>query len=77
MVWLEHFDPFLPEAELERLLRLLKHRLKPYGLADSIALCSSSGRELPVNFAADLIPLPAADEADLFLRWPTDAGDRC
>lgn len=67
MVWLEHVDLSIPEADLERLPRLLKHRLKPYGLADSVALCSSSGRELPRAFTADFVPLAAADEADLFI----------
>lgn len=66
VVWLEHADPSLPEAELHRLLSSLKQRLQPYGFDRSIALCSETTQDLPDSLGADLIPLSRAKEADLF-----------
>jgi hypothetical protein len=68
VVWLEHVDPALPEAEMERLTVLLKQKLARYGLGDAMALCARDGSELPRNATANLIPLDAAGEADLFLN---------
>ncbi len=68
VVWLEHVDPAFPEAEMQRLTVLLKQKLARYGLADAMALCARDGSELSPNATANLIPLDAAGEADLFLN---------
>src|SRR5262245_63559731 len=40
VIWLEPIDPNTPVEEIRKLTELLKDRLEPYGLRDSVALSS-------------------------------------
>src|SRR5215467_3093647 len=46
VIWLELVDPETPVGEIRALTRLLKDRLKPYGLCDSVALTSTTEEPL-------------------------------
>jgi hypothetical protein len=68
VVWLEPFEPETPEDEVRVLVHGLRERLRPYGLAEAIAVCPKSD-ELPSQRAwADCIDLDEAREADLLLN---------
>jgi hypothetical protein len=66
VVWLEQADAASPER-LRECLHALKSRLAPYGLSDSVAVCSLAGTALPTEVAPDCVPFEAADQADLLL----------
>ena len=46
VIWLEPIDPKTPVEEVWTLTKLLKIRLEPYGLRDSVALSSITGEPL-------------------------------
>src|SRR5215475_2528471 len=50
VIWLEPIDPSTPVEEVWTLTTLLKDRLEPYGLRDSVALSSITGE--PIDPAA-------------------------
>ena len=72
IVWLESVSSeSLPSEELARLVAVLQENLRPYGLAESVALAArDAGAALPgLPAPADgLLPLEAAFEADLVLN---------
>jgi hypothetical protein len=63
VIWLEAVAPDLPVPEVHALVGSLKKRLRPYGLEDSLALCSVGEEALPrdaaesclTNYEADLL----------------------
>ncbi len=72
VVWLESVDPQLPEAERDRFVAALKGHLRPYGLAERVALCSSTEQLLPKSGAAEWLELEAAAEAELLVNMAYD-----
>ena len=68
VIWLEGIDPGDPERDPRELATTLKQRLKPYGLADSVALCSLTDEPLPPDVTEHAMDLEAAYEADLLLN---------
>jgi hypothetical protein len=65
VIWLESVRSH--GAELQTRLAALKHHLKPYGLADSIALCASADEPLNQDVIEQVVSLDAATQADILL----------
>src|SRR5207245_8364675 len=74
VIWLEPADSNDPGDQVAALVQSLKKRLEPYGLAPSLALCSSTGEPLSRNLLAESLDLEAAGTADLVLNL---SYDRC
>jgi hypothetical protein len=73
IIWLEAVAPNCSAAELGVKVSALKLRLERYGLANSLALYSSSDRSAPLNPAAtECLDLDAAAGADLLLEFRYD-----
>src|SRR3989475_7387679 len=68
VIWLEGIDPRDPEHDRREKVATLKGRLKPYGLAESVALFSLNDEPLPRDVAELALDLDAAAEADLLLN---------
>jgi hypothetical protein len=68
VIWMEAPSPEAPPAWVADRTRLLAEYLEPYGLADSIALCSWTGAPLPEDAMQNCLDLDAAAEADLLLN---------
>ena len=69
VIWLEEGHPSTPAPELQEYVDKLKSRLERYGLAESVALCSSDDEPLPWDALSGCRNLEAAaDEADLLLN---------
>jgi hypothetical protein len=69
VIWLEVVDPsHFPANEMRASVATLKSRLKRYGLANCMALCSHNGEPLPKDAAEECLDLEAAAEADLLLN---------
>jgi hypothetical protein len=75
VIWLEAVEPTISEHEAQALLETLRSRLERYGLAEHVALCSSSADPLPPAITQTCLDLDAAAEADLLLnlRYGTPA----
>jgi hypothetical protein len=67
VVWLELTAPNVAPDKLRSRVDILRRRLAPYGLADRIAVCGTSG-SLPIPDEMGLIDPEAADGADLLLN---------
>ena len=72
VIWLETADPQMAAAERHAFAQTLKAHLKPYGLAESIVLCSSTEAPLGPGGASGWLDLDAAVEADLLLNMAYD-----
>ena len=72
VVWLELVSPSTPEARLHSWIAALKTNLADYGLADRIALCSTSSKPLPRRLLDGCMDIGAAAEADLLLNLRYD-----
>ena len=68
VVWLEAVDSNLPREKASVLLATLKSRLEPYGLAEQVALCSTSGEPLHPSLTSGCRSLEEACLADLLLN---------
>src|SRR5437870_887743 len=68
VIWLEGLNPRDAKDDTRKLVTALKERLKPFGLADSVALCSLTDDPLAPDVVADTMDLDAASEADLLLN---------
>jgi hypothetical protein len=62
VIWLELIDPSTPVEEIRRLTELLKDRLEPYGLRDSVALSSTTREPLDPVTTEDCLDIEAASE---------------
>jgi hypothetical protein len=67
VVWLEPIDPKTPVEEIRKLTRLLKDRLEPYGLGDSVALCSITTEPLDPAVTEECLTIDAACELSTLL----------
>jgi hypothetical protein len=73
IIWLEPIDPRTPVEEVWHLTRLLKDRLEPYGLRDSVALSSITTEPLdPAAVEGCLDIGAAAERADLLVNLRYD-----
>lgn len=68
VIWLEGVEPVTPAHEVPVRVAALKSRLKRYGLAESVALCSWTDEPLRPGVAEGCLDLEAAAEADLLLN---------
>lgn len=68
VIWLEAVFPWTSAHELQAYVDALKSHLERYGLAESVALCSSESEPLPRDAQAGCLNLEAATEADLLLN---------
>jgi hypothetical protein len=62
VIWLEPIDPRTPVEEVRALTALLKDRLEPYGLRDSVALSSINEQPLDPAALEGCIDIVAASE---------------
>jgi hypothetical protein len=73
VIWLEQIDPKTPVEEVWTLTKLLKMRLEPYGLRDSVALSSITGEPLdPAAIEGCLDIAAAADLTTLLINLRYD-----
>jgi hypothetical protein len=68
VLWLEGVDPALPRPTVQARVATLQQYLKPYGLADCVALCSRTEAALGGQPVAGCLDVEAAAEADVFLN---------
>jgi len=68
VIWLEGLNPRDAKDDTRELVTALKERLKPFGLADTVALYSLTDEPLAPDVVADTMDLDAASEADLLLN---------
>ena len=70
VIWLEGVHPKAPVEEAIHRVRVLRERLAPFGLADSLAICSRSKSGTPLDPAvvSDTLSDGDACEADLMLN---------
>jgi hypothetical protein len=69
VIWLEAFDPDLPEREVRADAAALKSQLERYDLAERVTLCSFTGEPLAQHTDKGYLDLQeAAAEADLLLN---------
>lgn len=68
VVWLEQVDPNTPPEQLSDAITGLKHQLAPYGLAESVAICTPNDELLPQEVIKECLDAEKATEADLLLN---------
>jgi hypothetical protein len=68
IVWLERVGPKTPPEKLEALVHVLKSRLKPFELVDSVALFSPTNTHLSSAATLGCLDLEALADADLLLN---------
>jgi hypothetical protein len=68
VTWLELVNPHEPLEKIESKMNVLRHRLEPYGLADSVAICSSNNRPLSDDITKNSINMETSCEADLLIN---------
>lgn len=73
VIWLEGIDATRAAPPLQRCVAALKRHLTPYGLGDSIALFSWTGKQLLQDEPEGCVDLETAVEADLLLNFRYDA----
>jgi hypothetical protein len=69
VVWLEEIPAGFEPEKVYRLMLAFKERLRPYGLADSLALHASPGQAVPPAVATECLDLAAATEAAVLLNF--------
>ncbi len=69
IVWLEAIPSGLHPEKARSLTEALKERLRPYGLADTLALYAAADQDVPPAVAAGCLDLAAAAEAALLLNF--------
>jgi hypothetical protein len=72
LIWLEPVNPDTPAHQVRAMVAALKDRLRRYGLADCLALCSPTGGPLAPGATDGCLDLEAAAEADLLLNLRYD-----
>lgn len=68
VVWLEPIAPNTPVSEARAMVAALKTRLEPYGLAQSLALCSWTNDSISSDVSEGCLDLEDTGRADLFLN---------
>jgi hypothetical protein len=74
VIWLEPLWEGILGPEEQAHLATLRRNLEPYGLKQSIALCSQEGQLQRNTVTDDYLDLDAAAQADLFLNLAYDLG---
>jgi hypothetical protein len=67
VIWLEPIDPSTPVEDVWTLTKLLKERLEPYGLRNSVALSSITGEPLDPAAVEGCLDIDAASELTTLL----------
>ena len=65
VIWLEGVGRKASADSVRQQVAMLKSRLEPYGLGESLALCSWDGEPLPAETTAGCMTLDEAAQADL------------
>jgi hypothetical protein len=68
VIWLEAARPPRSVENLRATVETLKRNLEPYGLANSVALCSWTGAPLPAEATEGCVDLAGIYEVDLLLN---------
>lgn len=68
VVWLEQVDPNTPTELLSHAVTGLKQQLSPFGLDDSVALCSPNGEPLPHMVSKTCLDAAEVVDSDLLLN---------
>ncbi len=68
VIWLELVNPHEPLQKIESKINVLRDRLEPYGLADSVAICSSNNKPLSDDITKHSINMETSCEADLLIN---------
>jgi hypothetical protein len=68
VVWLEQIDLNMPSEQLSVAICGLKQQLSPYGLGDSVAICSPNGEPLPPAAFNGCMDVGEVADADLLLN---------
>jgi len=68
VVWLEPVRPDVPVDDVQTRVAVLKERLRPYGLADRVSLCSWTDASLALAATRDCIASEEAAGADMLLN---------
>lgn len=68
VVWLESIDPSTPVPQAQAMVQALKTRLEPYGLNNSLALCSSTSQPISSDIRKGCLDFKETGRADLFLN---------
>jgi hypothetical protein len=69
IVWLEPASPNIPMDKIKAMVRVLKSRLEPFELADSVALCSTTDAPLSSTATIECMDLEALADTDLLLNF--------
>jgi hypothetical protein len=72
VVWLEGVDAKRSADRVRMQAAALKERLRPYGLADDVAVCAWSGEPLVADATEGCLDLEAATEVDVLLNFRYD-----
>jgi hypothetical protein len=72
IIWLELVAPNTPTAKVQAHVAALKSHLKPYGLAERVALCSWTYEPLAPEATIGCLDLEAAAHVDLLLNLQYD-----
>ncbi len=72
VTWLEAVSPSTPAPRVRAWVAALKGHLQRYGLADRVALCSTSSKPLTRRVTEGCLDLDAAAQADLLLNLRYD-----
>ena len=67
VIWMEGAVPSWGSERIQELIRALKDHLRPYGLADSVAIYSLLPEQLPEGSTTGCMDFGVADSADLLL----------
>jgi hypothetical protein len=75
VTWLEAVAPEASAEQIRAEAAALRESLRPYGLADRIALCGERGEPLPAGLADGYLGIEDASEADLLLNFRYSLGE--
>ena len=68
VIWLELVHPHESLQKIASKMNVLRHRLEPYGLADSVAVCSFNDTPLSADITRHSINMETSSEADLLIN---------
>jgi hypothetical protein len=68
VIWFELLNPREPLGKVKSKISILRHRLEPYGLAGSVAVCSWNDKPLSEDITKDSINIETSCEADLLIN---------
>jgi hypothetical protein len=72
VIWFDVNDPKCTDDQTRDQIQTLKSRLKPYGFAQSIAIATRDGRDLPAEVALGCVSVEQILESDLLIDFRYD-----